>query len=299
MDQGILYVCIFAAGIAAGALIATATYATELRRIVRFMQGRATRSNARLTRDAVAPGLTGLACAINTEIDRETQMHIDAVRRQQEFQRDLSALSHDIRTPLMGAKGYLQLAVDETDPVMHREHFKAAIGRIEATASLLDQLFAYTKASDPDLSLICEPLELAPLVEHVLLGYYPAFEARGWEPELAVLNRAAVLCVNREACARILDNLVSNALRHGSDAPIIEIDTECIRVINRVAHPSELDATRLFDRFYQADAARGGEGAGLGLATSLKLAQAMGLKLTASLAGDMLTITLASEMHPR
>ena len=97
-------------GIALGALITMATYATELRRIARFLQTREPRSNARATTAVGAPGIRDLADAVNTELDRSSRERVDAQRHQDEFQRDLSALSHDIRTPLTGAKGYLQLA---------------------------------------------------------------------------------------------------------------------------------------------------------------------------------------------
>lgn len=294
MDQGVLCICVFAAGIAAGALIATATYAMELRRIVRFMRGRATHGNARLTRGASAPSLTALVCAINDELDRGAQMRIDAMRRQQEFQRDLSALSHDIRTPLMGAKGYVQLASDESDTDARHEDLTLAAQRIDATSALLDQLFAYTKASDPDLILACEPIEIAPLVERVLLGHYPAFERRGWEPEFVIGNARATLLGDRDAVERIVENLVVNALRHGAAPPTVTIADGRLSVANRIDRGNELDISRLFDRFYQADTARGAAGAGLGLATSAKLARAMGLTLAARLDGDVLVIELSA-----
>ncbi len=280
-------------GIIAGALIAVAIFASDINRMTRFLQQRPAGSNARLTRGASAPGLADLVDAINAELDRSDEARIAVQRSQREFQRDLSSLSHDIRTPLMGAKGYLQLATNEPDAGARNIRLSAATDRIDATAALLDQLFSYTKASDPDLDLICEPLELRPIVEHVLLGHFPEFEERGWEPELIAQPQDASLCANRDALERILENLVVNALRYGVDAPRIALARGRIRIANRVADPAELDVTRLFDRFYQADTARGKSGAGLGLATAAKLTHAMGLELTAALDGDVLTIELS------
>ena len=169
-------------GIALGALITMATYATELRRIARFLQTREPRSNARATTAVGAPGIRDLADAVNTELDRSSRERVDAQRHQDEFQRDLSALSHDIRTPLTGAKGYLQLAYDETDASTRQLHLAAATSRIDSTTALLDELFAYTKSTDPDLTLNMQPVALRPLIERVLVGHYPEFEKRGWEP---------------------------------------------------------------------------------------------------------------------
>ena len=68
------------------------------------------------------------------------------------FQRDLASLSHDIRTPLMGAKGYLRLAQDEGDEAGRDRRLAAAEARLDDMGALLDQLFAYAQANDPDLA---------------------------------------------------------------------------------------------------------------------------------------------------
>ena len=289
-------------GIALGALITMATYATELRRIARFLQTREPRSNARATTAVGAPGIRDLADAVNTELDRSSRERVDAQRHQDEFQRDLSALSHDIRTPLTGAKGYLQLAYDETDASTRQLHLAAATSRIDSTTALLDELFAYTKSTDPDLTLNMQPVALRPLIERV--GHYPEFEKRGWEPELCMPDEAPgrdlVVLANPDALARILENLVTNAVRHGSGAPRILVQLTdrketAVTVENPVASTANIDTARLFDRFYQADSARHAAGSGLGLAVSANLAHAMGMELTAHLsdaAARSLSITL-------
>ena len=280
-------------GITLGALGASATYAAELRRQARWLAHRDPASNARMTVNAAAPGIKAVALAVNAELDRAAEERVAALRRAQSFQRDLSALSHDIRTPLTGAKGYLQLAGEEDDPAARARHLDAAARRIDATTALLDQLFVYSKASDPDLELASEPVPLKPLVEGILLGHYPEFEQRGWEPALSFEDDGETATGDAEALARIVENLVANALRHGSGAPEIRQEGRSLTFRNAVEHPETLDATRLFERFYQADASRSGAGSGLGLATASKLAGAMGMRLSAELDGDALSITLA------
>lgn len=292
MDQFIAIAIALEAGIAIGTALGRATLARELRRMARFIRERTPGGNARVTLASSAPALRELADAVNGELDRAAQAHLDGERRRQEFQRDFSALSHDIRTPLTGAKGYLQLALDEQDEAARARRLAAAMARIDSTTALLDQLFAYTKASDPDLTLDRAPVAVTPLVETVLLGHFPAFEARGWEPQLDA-EASVEAEADRAALTRIVENLVSNALRHGTQAPTVTVRAGSLAVANRVADPSAVDTARLFDRFYQADAARGGGGAGLGLATSAQLARAMSMALAAHMEGDVLTITLS------
>lgn len=215
-------------GLCLGMLLATAAYTSELRRLARFLCMHEPHSNARATSGTGAPGVRDLAEAINAELDRTSQERIEAQRHQDEFQRDLSALSHDIRTPLTGAKGYLQLARDEADAAARARDLEAAAARIDSTTALLDELFAYTKSADPDLALDLQEVALQPLIERVLVGHYPAFEERGWEPELHMSNdpdaRPLAVHADPDALARILENLVTNAIRHGSGAPRIRVE---------------------------------------------------------------------------
>lgn len=296
MDSSLVPLALLAIGLGMGALLVAACYAGDLRRLTAFLRNRNPQGNARASA-GTAPGVTALAEAINGELDRSAQAHIEALRHRREFQRDLAALSHDIRTPLTGAKGYLQLAVGEDNPLARTRHLEAAARRIDATCELLDQLFAYTKSADPDLALDIEPLALKPIVEEALLGHYPAFEERGWEPSAAFEDDAATAMADREALARILDNLVVNALRHGAAAPAVDArrvgERIVLRVSNEVANPAAIDVDRLFERFYQADASRGRAGSGLGLAVAANLAHAMGMEIGAELEGSVLSVVLA------
>lgn len=298
-----LAVAMLALGMGLGALIAAALYATELKRIATFLRTRNKHSNARVTAGTPAPGIHELASVINDGLEETSRERIEALRSQEEFQRDLSALSHDIRTPLTGAKGYLQLALDETDDDVRTHHLDAAAARIDSTTELLDALFAYTKSTDPDLSLMPEVVEVEAAIEQALLAHYPEFEARGWEPHVSCAKDATIFA-DRDALARIFDNLIVNALRHGADAPCVSVSSQDgvarIEFANAVAPGTKIDADRLFDRFYQADSARNSSGSGLGLAIAANLAHAMGMEISARIekgeggASDDLVISLAS-----
>ena len=55
----------------------------------------------------------------------------------------MACISHDIRTPLAGAMGYLQLLEEEPD---RREEYQPIVKkRLEELDRLLDQLFLYTR----------------------------------------------------------------------------------------------------------------------------------------------------------
>lgn len=298
MAEGLLLVAMLAIGAGLGGVFVVACYQSELSRQARFLARRERASNARLTCGSRLPGMVGLVDAVNAEIDAADAERVRALRASDEFSRGLSALSHDVRTPLTGARGYLQLAREETDPGTKDAQLAAADARLAAMSSLLDELFSYARAADPDAPLELGPVALRPLLERVLLGHYPEFEERGWEPSLDVEDPAPEVMANAEALARIAENLVVNALRHGSGALRVRVRGagEKGRVTaefsNPVEDPGSLDADRLFERFYQADASRSTAGSGLGLSVAAKLATAQGMGLSARLEGSVLVVTL-------
>ena len=287
------------AGLACGVVgvaLAALVYERQLRRLARSLRERDAHSNTRLTVEAPGRGFAELAAAVNGQLDAAQKERVEALRRQREFQRDLASLSHDVRTPLMGAKGYVRLAQDARERPDGEEavarHLAAAEARLDDMGALLDQLFAYAQASDPDLALDLRPVRVLPLLADVLVGHYPAFDERGWEPQVDFEDEALATDADPEALARIFENLVGNALRHGASTLTVRQRGRVVTFANEVADPSALDVTRLFERFYRADASRSASGAGLGLAVSASLAEAMGMRLSARLEGRMLCIDL-------
>ncbi|KAB8287844.1 two-component system sensor histidine kinase [Bifidobacterium ramosum] len=289
-------------GLIAGIVIGAAVYGREMRRMARFLRERPAGSNARLTVRLPGGASRELARAINAQLDAIQSERIAAMTKTQEFQRDLSSLAHDVRTPLMGAQGHIQLAMTEDLPADDERHLTAALQRLDDVRGLLDQLFAYARANDPDRTLDLEPVAVQPLVAEVLVGHYPEFEERGWEPAVDFADERFMLEADRTALRRIVDNLVTNALRHGDGAPTIRQRGDAIVFANPVSDEAAaaIDPNRLFDRFYQADDTRGTRGSGLGLAVAQSLARAMRLRLTATLehspgAGAVLALSLAAD----
>lgn len=313
-----------ACALLAAALLDRSRRDRELVRLARALEARDPASNARLTLAVRSPGLVAVARATNRLLDAEQERRIADERARAAFQQDLASLSHDIRTPLAGAQGYLQLAdLAETEAERDRALAQAA-RRLVAMRELVDGLFEYAKAADPSLALELRPMAVAPALADALAAAYPQFEARGWEPEVRIAAPGARALAEEGALARVLGNLVTNALRYGVAAPVVELvetggdgmpdvgpavaagagardarragglgaaaGTVRIRVSNKVSDPAAIDADRLFDRFYRGGASRSGDGSGLGLAIVARLVGAMGGTAAASLEGDVLTV---------
>lgn len=279
-------------GLVACAFVMLTLYGRELCRMARWLRHHDAASNERLTTEMPGPGFTAMARAVNGALDATAARQRQAAAEQSRFQRDLASLSHDVRTPLMGAKGYVSLAVDESDDARRAHYLQAAEARLEDMEGLLNSLFCYVQAVDAEQELDVRPVAVLPVLADVLMGQYPAFEARGWEPEVRFADEAFTVEADPDALARICENLVGNALRHGAGAPAITQRGRTITFANAVADEAAIDPARLFDRFYRADPTRAGAGAGLGLAVVASLADAMGVTCAADVQNGRFAIAL-------
>ena len=222
---------------------------------------------------------------MNATLDAHGEANAVAFEHARAFRRDLAALSHDIRTPLAGAQGYLQLYERTGDEAERARCVAEARERLAAMRTLTDRLFDHAKAADPDA-------ELTLVRADVLAAAYPDFLECGTVPEVDFTDEGFSATADADALARVLSNLVTNALRHGAgDVRIIQRG-RTLSFVNAVREGAAPDVERLFDRFYKADVARNGEGAGLGLSIVANLCEKMGASVEAHLEGDELTMTL-------
>ncbi len=215
----------------------------------------------------------------------------------QDYLRGLSALSHDMRTPLAGAKGYIQLAGMEDLPDVAVARLDGAARRIDDAEALLDQLSAFARAKDPERSYSMERVALLPLVIEVLGGYEPELVARGWDVDVAFDDEARCVIADPAALRRVVDNLISNALKYGAkDLSISQTNVGGWRlsISNTLCVNSDFDPQRVFDRAWRAPSAGEQPGLGLGLSIARSLTKDMRMDLTARREGERATFELCS-----
>ena len=238
-----------------------------------------------------------LAREANGLLDEIETVRIGAAEEKRQLQKNLASFSHDVRTPLAGAQGYLQLYGMAVTDRERDECVAAAAERLTATRGLVDALFEYAKADEGARALVVVPVDVGAVVAACVADLHPAFVERQWEPTVR-LDEDVVAPADPEALARIVENALVNCLRHGAAAPAITLrraataDGFTLAIANEAEGLEALDASRLFERFYRGDPSRRSGGSGLGLAIADALARAQGMTLTASLTDNRFTITL-------
>lgn len=223
---------------------------------------------------------------------RKKQETEEAHRREaHSYRESITSISHDIRTPLTSAKGYVQLMGDAAVTEEKRREYAAIVGhRLDALTELLDQLFLYARVQAGELSFEQTRVNAGNLFAETVTMFYGEFEKKGCEPELLLPERPCLITGDRSAFARVVENLVKNALAHGSGDYRFSLRQTGARVILRVSNRTDSitpgDMERIFDRFYTTDISRTMKHTGLGLSIVKEFTEQMGGEVRAGLEGD-------------
>lgn len=273
------------------ALLRLWAYRSQLLEMARILEETPAESNLCLTVQMPGGAPRRLCRAMNARLESGRKLRQETLRGEQELKYTMACISHDIRTPLAGAMGYLQLLDGEPD---RREEYLGVVKRrLEELEGLLDELFLYTRLLNSSLPLECgEAMALPPLWE-ALAEFYPQLEEAGVQPELRFDREDVRVWADPKALGRVYRNLIANALRHGGGGLAISVRDGEICFSNPLVPGPEPDAGHLFDRFYQSSPARSKGGAGLGLAIVRELMGQMGGQVSAQIVDGELEIKLA------
>ncbi|NBC33808.1 MAG: response regulator [Alphaproteobacteria bacterium] len=207
--------------------------------------------------------------------------------------RFLANISHDIRTPMTGVLGMLELVKRTELSGIQRHYIDAAAESGQSLLTILNNVLDLARIEAGRLDLRSEPLDLADLAADILRLFALPAHDKGIELVLRVAGDCPGRLLGDEGRIRqILMNLVGNALRFTETGEVelvvetaIEDDGD-VRVAVGVRDTGigiEPEAQRrIFDVFSQADEAttRRFGGTGLGLTIASELAQHMGGGIT-------------------
>lgn len=241
-------------------------------------------SQAVVTLSLVTPQLEQLAARVNDTVRQAREASTRTRQEERRIRSFIADISHDLRTPLTTVRGYLQL-LERTDlDAFQRERLAVAHRQTVELGALVDRLYEYAYLLDAQADLEVEQVDLGVLTGECLLGMAAPIEAAGLEVEFAPPTQL-VIATDREKVTRILQNLLRNAVQHGRGRLTVELTTAdggaLLQVSNGVAGDQQIDAARLFDRFYTADSSRSARTSGLGLSIAHVLVEQLGGEATA------------------
>ena len=273
------------------ALLRLWSYRAQMLEMAQILEEAPAESNLRLTVRMSGAAPRRLCRAVNARLEEGRRLRLETQERERELKYTMACISHDIRTPLAGAMGYLQLLEGEPD---RQAEYLAIVGkRLEELEELLEELFLYTRLQGGSLPLECGELSALPPLWDALAEFYPQLEAAGVEPELRFDREDMKIWASPEALGRVYRNLIANALRHGGGGLAVSGGGGGICFSNELPPGPRPDPEHLFDRFYQSSPARAKGGAGLGLSIVRELMERMDGRVSAEISGGRLEIRLS------
>ncbi len=210
----------------------------------------------------------------------------DLERSEDARQSMLADASHELRTPLANLKGHLEGILDgvvEPDA----ETVSGLVRDVDRLGGLVDDLQALSLAEANAIKLKFEPSSPAALLRRTAAAHSARAQSQGVELLVVARDDLPDVLVDQLRIDQVLGNLVSNAMRYGSevtlDARLIDDDSSATSdstqkmVALAVSDdgpgipPDQLE--QVFERFHRVDSSRdratGGGGLGLAIVSQL------------------------------
>jgi two-component system OmpR family sensor kinase len=224
-------------------------------------------------------------------MQEKIKSQVKRIRAADQNRRDLiTHVSHDLRTPLAAIQGYIDtlLLKDQTlDEQQRKQHLSTASKHCQRLNNLIHDLFELSKLDALAVTPNIEAFSLSELMQDVSLEFKFLAKQKNIALKVDLPAGPCVVQADIGLMQRVLENLISNAIRHTPDNGRIWLrlldQPQGFKVVVEDTGRGISDEAlpRIFDRLYQADnsAPSAGSSTGLGLAIVKKILDLHQLKI--------------------
>lgn len=213
--------------------------------------------------------INNLIYKINNLLTESKNIKIDYGNKNKSLMKMMTNISHDLRTPLTSALGYIDIILKSD---LSEEEKKKDLIKIEKRLRRLEELissfFEFSKIISTNKRPALEKINLTSVLEESVIVFYDDYKKNNREILLDCNQRKIIINSNKMLLTRIFENLIGNAYKHSnSDLNIkVEIENKVKIIFSNELLDNDVDIDRIFDEFYTVDISRTKEGTGLGLA---------------------------------
>lgn len=222
-----------------------------------------------------------LCAQINRLLEDRQKIRVDYRKQELSSKKMLSNISHDIKTPLTVILGYLEILrlKDPENAALQKTEVKA-----KQVMELIDQFFSLAKLESGDKKIEMTKININELCRENILGFYELLIHKDFQVEIAIPEQTVFVMGDRDAINRILNNLLSNVIRYGSDGKYVGLFLReegghvFVDIVDKGKGIEKQFAASVFERLYTMEDSRSRsiQGNGLGLTIAKKLADQMG-----------------------
>lgn len=251
--------------------------------------------NQPVTVDLFQKDFLELANALNAYTDQQKQMVLELARDRERLNYVIAGISHDFRTPLTAAIGYMQM-VDKSGDLQEKsqEYLDVALEKTRFLKELSDAFFELSTLEAKQDEVTVTNVNLQKLLQEVILEQFSWISEKKLQTEFQIPDKDIFMECNEQYMKRILDNLFSNMRKYAVSYVKVSLESVAeqvtLSVENDVQDP-DIDCTRIFEPFYRGES-RSKQGSGLGLYVVKCLADKMGMNVTAKVEAGRFIVQL-------
>lgn len=220
----------------------------------------------------------------------ETFNHMAASLQEAEQRRQAMTadIAHELRTPLAVQRANLEAMMDGIYP-LNDENMAQILAQNTMLTRLVEDLRLLALSDANELQLYKETTDLASFTEHTAEQFRSQAIQQDIDLLIDIPQGLPGVEMDPHRIGQVLNNLLSNALRHSPQSGKVEVVVEQngkqidVRIHDSGTGIPEAALPHIFERFYRSDQARARDhgGSGLGLTIARKLVEAHGGSLTA------------------
>lgn len=126
----------------------------------------------------------------------------------------LANMSHDLRTPLSGIVGFLELAIEDIEPHSQVSEFvKHAITSAEHLHQMISDILTYSKLEHNAIELRRTPVALDAFIAPVFQGLMVLAKKKGLALSFENTGKDSIVTIDEMRFKQIIYNLVGNAIK--------------------------------------------------------------------------------------
>lgn len=252
-------------------------------------------TNQQLTTSTFYKDICSLSITMNEILEKQMQIRIASVNSNREFRQAITNISHDLRTPLTSAIGYIQM-IQSDKTIEHKkvEYLQIIEYRLKTLSNLTNDLLEYSRLIEGKVPMNYEQININNLLRDIISTFYDQLIEQNYKVTVNIPDKALYFNGDTASFERIFMNLIQNTLRYGTQIFDISLDQKKRVIIfrNKIADTQSFDVELLFNRFYTADKARNNKSTGLGLAIVKELIISMGGTISSYAEKDFLIIEI-------
>lgn len=204
-------------------------------------------------------------------------------KKNKNLRKMITNISHDLRTPLTSALGYIDIVLNSDLSQEEKEKdLKIIEERLKRLEELITSFFEFSKIVSNNMLELSE-VNIISVIEESIAHHYEDYKNSNRE---IIFNNTLTkykIKSNKEILVRVFDNLINNAFKHSKGNLEIKVEFKKnlkIAFTNLLLYP-DLDIEHIFDEFYTIDISRTKGNTGLGLAIAKEFTEALGGKIYA------------------